>query len=234
MDYLKVVLMSIFSLIELFLLTKLIGNRQMSELNMFDYINGITIGSIAAEMATAIDEDVIAPAIAMVIYGVATAVISIAASKSVKARRIIEGRAVVLFKNGKFIRNSLKSTKIDISEILTQCRVNGFFDMSEVDSIILEANGKMSVMPKALYRPLVPNDVGMTPVPSHPMITIIEDGRLMDENLHKSGKDIQWVESQLKDSGISHIGDVFYAGYDFAGDSLSAFKKDDGEKEFFN
>ena len=233
MDYIKVILMSIFSIIELFLLTKLIGNRQMSELNMFDYINGITIGSIAAEMATAIDEDVIAPAIAMVIYGVATALISVVASKSVKARNVIEGRAVVLFKNGKFIKKSLKTSKLDINEVLTQCRVNGFFDVNEIDSIILEANGKLSVMPKAQYRPLVPNDMSMNPEPSHPMITLIEDGEVLENNLRKSGKDIQWIECQLKSSGISHITDVFYAGYDFAKDSLSAFKRDDGEKEFF-
>ena len=67
MDFLYIVLASICSIVVLFLLTKIIGNRQMSQLSMFDYINGITIGSIAAEMATAI-EDVWQPLIAMIIY----------------------------------------------------------------------------------------------------------------------------------------------------------------------
>ena len=131
MQYLQVVLISAVSLVVLFLLTRLMGKKQIAQLNIFDYIIGISIGSIAAEMATAIDEDVIAPAIAMAVYGAATALISVWASKSIKARNVIEGRAVVLFKNEKFIIKSLKAAKLDINEILTQCRVNGFFDVNE-------------------------------------------------------------------------------------------------------
>ena len=96
MDLLNVALTSIASIIVLFLLTKLIGNRQMSELNMFDYINGITIGSIAAEMATSLEADFLKPLLAMVIYGVVTVLISIIANKSIKLRRFLNGKTLVL------------------------------------------------------------------------------------------------------------------------------------------
>ena len=71
MDILNVILLSLFSLIALFILTKLMGYRQMSEMSMFDYINGITIGSIAAEMATSLEKDWWLPLTAMVVYALA-------------------------------------------------------------------------------------------------------------------------------------------------------------------
>ena len=81
MDYLYIVYTSVVSVIVLFIITKVIGNKQMSELNMFDYINGITIGSIAAEAATAIDKNFYYPLIAMAVYGVLGLAISVLSSK---------------------------------------------------------------------------------------------------------------------------------------------------------
>ena len=99
MDLLNIALTSIGSIIVLFLLTKLIGNRQMSELNMFDYINGITIGSIAAEMATSLEGDFLKPLLAMIIYGVVTVLISILANKNIKLRRFFNGKTLILYKS---------------------------------------------------------------------------------------------------------------------------------------
>lgn len=90
-DLLNVALTSIGSIVALFLLTKLMGNKQMSELNMFDYITGITIGSIAAEMATALESDFAKPLLSMVIYALTATVISLVASGSIRARRLING-----------------------------------------------------------------------------------------------------------------------------------------------
>lgn len=145
MDIIKVILMSIFSIIELFLLTKVIGNRQMSELNMFDYVNGITIGSIAAEMATSLEDDIKAPAIAMAVYALFTVLISYISSRSVNARRILVGTSIILFKNDTLYKQNLKTAKIDINELITQLRINGYFDLSQIDTVILEENGKISI-----------------------------------------------------------------------------------------
>ena len=100
MDILKVILTSLLSVAALFILTKLMGNRQMSQLSMFDYINGITIGSIAAEMATALEKDFWLPLCAMVVYAAAVIFITFITSKSLKLRRFFTGRTVVLFING--------------------------------------------------------------------------------------------------------------------------------------
>ena len=120
---------SVGSIIVLFLLTKLIGNKQVSQLNMFDYINGITIGSIAAEMATSLETDFLMPLLAMVIYGLTAFGLSYIAGKSVRARRLINGRSIILYDNGKLYFDNFKKSKLDINEFLIQCRIAGYFDL---------------------------------------------------------------------------------------------------------
>lgn len=126
-DILKVIVLSIVSEIVLFLLTKLMGNKEMSQLSMFDYIIGITIGSIAAEMATALESDYMQPLVAMVVYAIIAVIISIVCTKSQKARRVIYGNSLILLDNGKLYRKNFKTAKLDLNEFLVQCRVNRLF-----------------------------------------------------------------------------------------------------------
>lgn len=126
-DILKVIVLSVVSEIVLFVLTKLMGNKEMSQLSMFDYIIGITIGSIAAEMATALESDYMQPLVAMVVYAIIAIIISVMCDKSLKARRFIYGNSLVLMDNGKLYRKNFKTAKLDLNEFLVQCRVNRIF-----------------------------------------------------------------------------------------------------------
>ena len=127
MDLLKIVPLSLGSVIFLFILTKLMGNKEMSQLSMFDYIIGITIGSIAAEMSTALESDFMQPVIAMAVYAVVSIVISILSYKSLKIRRIISGNSLILLDNGELYRDNLKKAKLDLNEFLMQCRTARIF-----------------------------------------------------------------------------------------------------------
>lgn len=235
MDLLNVALMSIASIIVLFLLTKLIGNRQMSELNMFDYINGITIGSIAAEMATSLEADFLKPLLAMVIYGVVTVLISIIANKSIKLRRFLNGKTLVLYKNNKLFYKNFKKSRIDMNEFLSQLRINGYFNLSDVEAAFLEENGKISVLPKSEARPVIPKDIALFPDKDEPLVTLIIDGRVLDGNLKFSGKDILWLKKQLKEQGIHNISDVFLAVCD-SNDKLKSYRKfkDKPDRDMFS
>ncbi len=235
MDLLNVALTSIASIIVLFLLTKLIGNRQMSELNMFDYINGITIGSIAAEMATSLEADFLKPLLAMVIYGVVTVLISIIANKSIKLRRFLNGKTLVLYKNNKLFYKNFKKSRIDMNEFLSQLRINGYFNLSDVEAAFLEENGKISVLPKSEARPVIPKDIALFPDKDEPLVTLIIDGRVLDGNLKFSGKDILWLKKQLKEQGIHNISDVFLAVCD-SNDKLKSYRKfkDKPDRDMFS
>ena len=145
MHFIKIILTSLGSIIALFFSTKIIGNKQMSELSMFDYINGITIGSIAAEMATSLDGEFYFPLLAIVIYTLVMCLMSSISEKSLKCRRFLAGRSVILMQNGKIYRKNFKTAKIDINDFIAQCRINGYFSLNDIDSAILEQNGKISI-----------------------------------------------------------------------------------------
>lgn len=155
MDLLKIVFLSLGSIIVLFILTKLMGNREMSQLSMFDYVVSITIGSIAAEMSTSLENNFLEPVIAMIVYGIVATAISYFTCKSIKIRRIVSGRGKILYDNGKLYRKNLIRSKLDLNEFLMQCRINGYFNLADIQTAILEPNGRISFLPvsrkKACY-----------------------------------------------------------------------------------
>ncbi|MCI5934608.1 MAG: DUF421 domain-containing protein [Lachnospiraceae bacterium] len=224
-EILYIVVLSLGSIIAIFLLTKLMGYRQMSQMSMFDYVNGITMGSIAAEMATSLDTGFEKPLVAMIVYALVSLLLSTISSKSIKARRMLEGAPLVLLNNGEIYRHNLKKAKIDVSELLVQCRINGYFDISKLQTAILEGNGKISFLQKATDRPLTPADVQLSPQQDYMVANVILDGKVMDENLRHTGKDEKWLLDQIKGQGAKRIEDVLLASCD-SNNKLQVYLKD--------
>ena len=217
MEILSIVILSLGSILAIFLLTKIMGYRQMSQMSMFDYIIGITIGSIAAEMSTSLEDNYMEPLTAMIIYALVAVGLAIFSSKSMKARRIIEGVPIVLFNHGEIFYINLKKAKMDVSEFLMQCRVNGYFDISKLECVILEGNGKLSFLPKAQERPLTPADMNLMPDRECMLANVILDGNIMQDNLRHMGKDEKWLRTQMKAAGAKDISDVLLATCDQEG-----------------
>ena len=224
MQFIKIILTSLGSIIALFFSTKIIGNKQMSELSMFDYINGITIGSIAAEMATSLDGEFYFPLLAIVIYTAVMWLISFISEKNVKYRRFLTGRSILLMQHGKIYQKNFKTAKIDVNDFLTQCRINGYFNLNDVDTAVLEQNGKISFLPKAAARPVTTQDMDLSVTQDSLMYTVIIDGHIMTENLKHAGKNKQWLEKELYRHKISNINDVYIAECD-NDNLLFVFKK---------
>ena len=201
MEILTIVLTSISSVITLFLLTKLMGNKQVSQLSMFDYIIGISIGSIAAEFATEL-ENPEHSLIAMLVYGFSAYLVSIVTGKSTRLRKIIIGRPLILFDKGNLYRKNLKKARIDLSDFLTHCRNQGFFDLSQIRTAVFEYNGSVSILPVEVNRPIEPQDMNLNPVQQEIFVNVILDGNINEENLRKAGKDTKWLEKQLKNQGF--------------------------------
>lgn len=229
MEILKVIITSIVSIIVLFLLTKLVGNKQLSELNMFDYIVSITIGSIAAEMATEL-ENPEQPLVAMVVYGVISFIVSICCSKSLRVRRLIFGHSVVLMQNGKLYRENFKKCRLDLNEFLMQCRLDGYYDLSAIDTAVMEASGKISFLPRAAKRPLSPEDMNIVPAGEGVFYNVIMDGKIMDKNLQSAGKDKNWLNNELKVQGYKKVDDIFIAVLDSSG-TLNVFTVGEGKQK---
>ncbi len=208
MDILKVVLTSVLSAATLFIIAKIIGHKQMSQLDFFDYITGITIGSIAAELATELEKP-LHPLIAMVVYGAVTFLLAVTTSKLPKARKFINGTPTVIMNNGKIYRKNLKKAKLDLSEFMVMCRQEGYFNLSDIQTAIFEYNGRLTVLPLSTKRPITPEDMNLTPQAEHISTEVIMDGRILEENLKRMGLDSKWLHKQIREQGFKNEKEVF-------------------------
>ena len=205
----SVALTSILSLAAMFFFTKLMGNRQISQLSMFDYVVGITLGSLAGDLALE-PETFLNPLLAMAIYGGTAALISIASNHSIRFRRFIAGDPLVLMDGGRFYRENLKKAKLDLGDLTALARSAGYFSFREIETAILEENGRVSFLPKEGNRPLTPKDLELTPKQTRLPLVFIEDGEIICENLTRVKKDIPWLMRGLKAQGYGDVAQVFY------------------------
>lgn len=212
------------SLSVLFVLAKLMGNKQVSQMTLFDYSIGITIGSIAAELATELEAPV-RSLTALVVYGLAAAGISWLTVRSVKARTLVTGKPLVLLEDGVIYQENLKKAKLDLNEFLTYCRIGGWFDLNQLQSAVLEHNGIVSFLPKETDRPATPGDLDLSPQQSKVQVPFVMDGQLMKENVERSGKAEPWVRRKLTALGYQDESRVLLALWD-GEEKLTVFPKD--------
>ena len=226
MEIIKLILTSLLSIAALFIITKIMGHKQVAQLDFFDYVSGITIGSIGAELATEL-EDPHKPLIALVIYGIASLTLNFLAGKIPKTRKYINGSPTILMNDGRIYRKNLKKAKLDLSEFMLLCREGGFFDLEEIQTAIFEHNGRLSILPKSKNRPISPEDLNISVNPLHIGVELIMDGIVMSENLSRAGRNKTWLSRQLKEKGINDPGEVFLAVYRPSEDRLDIYKGED-------
>ena len=212
MDILKVILTALLSVAALFIITKIMGHKQVAQLDFFDYISGITIGSIGAELATELEEPY-KPLIALTIYGLTSICLNLIAHKFPRTRKYINGTPTILMNEGKLYRKNLKKAKLDLSEFMLLCREQGHFDLEEIQTAIFEHNGKLSILPKAATRPATPDDLKITAKSTHIGVEVIMDGRVMQENLSRMGYDTDWLNTQIKLQGYKTPKEIFLGIY---------------------
>lgn len=208
MDILKVILTSILSAVALFIIAKILGHKQMSQLDFFDYITGITIGSIAAELATELEKPW-KPLIAMAVYGIITVILTLVTSKLPQMRKYINGTPTIIMNNGKLYRENMKKAKLDLSEFMVMCRQEGYFNLDDIQTAIFEYNGRLTVLPKSSKRPANPQDMNLSPNPEYISTEVIMDGKILTENLKRMGLDSVWLEKQLKNQGYKNAKEIF-------------------------
>ena len=225
MDIIKVILTALLSVAALFIITKIMGHKQVSQLDFFDYVSGITIGSIGAELATELEEPY-KPLIALCVWGGASLILNLIAHKLPKTRKYINGTPTILLNEGKLYRKNLKKAKLDLSEFLLLCREQGYFDLDEIQTAVFEHNGKLSILPKAASRPATPEDLKITAKATHIGVEVIMDGRVMGENLSRMGRDTNWLGQQLKAQGYKDSKEIFLGIYRKEKDKLTLYPND--------
>lgn len=225
MEYFFLVLKSVLSVVTLFFLAKLLGKKQLGQLNMFDYIIGISIGNVVAEMS--VNKEVVfwEGLVVMMVYTFVSLFVSYITSKSIWARRFIAGIPIVVMEDGKIIEEGLNKIKFDINDLLEEARINGYFDLSEIQYAIMEANGRLSFLPKSKYQPLTPDDMKMKPSNQSLSANLVIDGVIMENNLKYIKKDKTWLKSRLRNMGYPKIDDLLLVICDDK-EKITVYEKD--------
>ncbi len=208
---LVVLVRSIISFFTLLIFAKLLGKQQISQLTFFDYVLGITIGSIAAELTADLSSRAWPHWVGLLSWATLGYLMELITMKWRYAAKYIEGEPTIVIMNGKIMENALRKMKYRVSDIMALLRNKDVFDLNEVDFAIIEPNGQLSVLKKAEYAPLTPKDMNITKKSSGISTELIYDGILIEENLKQLNKDKKWLMNQLKAQGIKDVSEVFLA-----------------------
>jgi uncharacterized membrane protein YcaP (DUF421 family) len=200
--WIEIVLRSLFFLIVLFVITKVLGKKQLSQLSFFEYVTGITIGNVGAELATKVEGNIIHGVLSILVFAIAPFIAGSISLKSKTFRDLVEGKASVFIKDGKVMEDNLKKEKYTIDELLGLLRKKDVFDISEVEFALLEANGDFSVMLKKQNQPITPKDLNLPVAAVKEPQTIIMDGSILDEPLSTIGLNRNWLHTELDKLGI--------------------------------
>ena len=217
---------SIIGFFSLLIFAKILGKQQISQLSFFDYVLGITIGSIAASLTTDLSSRAWPHFVGLFTWALLGYIMEFITLKWRYASKYIDGEPTIIIMNGKIMENALRQMKYKVSDIMALLRNKDVFDLSQVDFAIIEPNGQLSVLKKPEYEPLTAQDMNITKSPTGISTELIYDGVLIDQNLKQLNKTKKWIMHELKIQGIKHISEVFLATLTPSG-SLYVDKYDD-------
>ena len=220
---------SIISLVTLFLVTKMIGKKQVSQLSLFDYVIGISIGNFAAEMSINLETNEFTGTLAVIIFGLVAYLVSWLSMKSIFLRRFFFGSPSVIIQDGKILDNEMRKCRIDLNDLLEQARIAGYFDISQIAFAVMEVNGSMSFLPKGIYEKPTVGDMNISVKKQGMLANVIIDGKIMTHNLENINKDEKWLIKEIKKQGYKDIEEILLATVD-VNNEVTIFKKNSNIK----
>ena len=214
---LQTALGSTISVSALFILTRIIGKKQMSQLTFFDYVIGISIGSIAGDYAIHSEVGAEAGITALVVFTIASLAVYFISVKSYIGRKLLDGMPAIVIENGRFIESGLKKTKLTVNDLLEECRQKNVFDIADIEFAILEASGKLSVLLKSQNQPLTPKDMRIPTAQTGLCVNVVIDGKPIREHLRAINMDEDWLRDELKKQNYEDYSNILLAHLDSKG-----------------
>ena len=229
-NFFPVLYRSLISLLTLFFVAKIIGKKQISELSLFDYVIGISIGNFAAEMTINLDSPEFDGILAVIIFGGIAYLVSYLSMKSILLRRFVMGTPTVIIQNGKIIKKNMQKVRLDMNDLLEEARIKGYFNLSELQYGIMEANGEMSFLPYAKNMPLTREDMNKSVQKNCLSAAIIIDGKILKHNLKKFDRETDWLLKEIKKQKYE-LKDIMLCTID-EDEKLTYFINDENMKPF--
>lgn len=217
-EALVVFVRGIIAFITLLIFTRILGKQQVTQLTFFEYILGITIGSIAASMTTDLTSRALPHWVGLATWTGSVWLVQWLTMRSRAIGRYINGEPVVLIMNGIIMERALRKIRYSADELLEELRHEKIFDLGMVEFAVLETNGKISVLKKSQYAPVTPNDLNIPTKYKGISTELIYDGVIIEENLQRINLDRAWLDRQLKILQIKSPGEVFLAVLDTEGE----------------
>jgi uncharacterized membrane protein YcaP (DUF421 family) len=231
LDNLDILFRNLIAVGILFLVTVIIGKKLISQLNFFDFIVGITIGSIAA--ALSVDKTITYPhgVISLLIWGLVPLIVARIALANIRARRRLDGVPTLLIQNGKILEENLKKEKYHVNDLLEELRLKGVFNVADLDFAILETSGQISVQLRPEKQPITVSDLNLSPTQQGVCANLIIDGQILYQHLKLVNRNEAWLREELKKRNIKDVAQVLLASMDGNG-NLYIDMKDDQVEEF--
>lgn len=225
-EIVKVLLFAALAYVTLFIISKLLGKKQLAELDFIDYVTGISIGSIAAEMATETETPFYYYLIAMAIFFLFDLAVTLLGRKANFFKRFLRGVPLVLINKGEVDFATLKKSKIDFYDLVGLAREQGYFDLEDIEYAIFETNGQLSVLPCDNARPVKKEDFSGIPDEIPQMVNyVVVDGQISGYALDQLNRDKKWLKNKLQEKDVE-LRKVLYAAYDEQTDELTVkYKK---------
>ncbi|WP_372634046.1 DUF421 domain-containing protein [Cohnella sp.] len=202
-DWLEIALRTAMAVIILFIMTRILGKRQVSQLSLFEYITGISIGNLAAYLSLDTDKHWIHGIVALSVWVVFSLGIEFLQLKSKRARDFLDGKPTIIIQNGKILEDNMKKEKVTSDELMGLLRAKDVFDLSQVEFAILDTSGELNVLLKKEHQPLTPSDIRLPVAPEKFSMAVIMDGKILEDSLKRIGLNRNWLAAKLKQIGTS-------------------------------
>jgi uncharacterized membrane protein YcaP (DUF421 family) len=213
----SIILKTAIAYVIVFVSAKFVGRKIISQMTFFDFIVGVTLGSVAANLAIGQKRSFLSMSIVLIVFAILALLSDVLHIKSKLFRTIVDSKPEILIMNGQINGKNLKKTRFTIDELTTQLREKNVFNISDVEFAIIESDGKLSVLPKSQKQPLTPSDINLPTSYKGLTKDIIVDGKVKYEALKQMNLDEKWLNGQLKTYGIDEFEKILYAGLDTSG-----------------
>jgi len=204
---------SLFGIIALFILTKVLGKTQISQLTPFDFIAAVVIGELVGNALFDKKAGILDIGYVILIWGVLLFTIEKIAQKFKGSRFILEGKPALVIHRGELIYEEMRKNKIDINELQQLLRMKDIFAIQEVEYAVLETNGEISVVKKSEYQTPTKKDLNVAPSEPQIAMTVIMDGEMIKDNMAEVNITEEWLLEELKRQNYFDVKEVFYAEY---------------------
>lgn len=205
----EVIVQTFLAFFAILIYARILGKQQIGQLTFFEYINGITFGSIAGVLATDIGpRSTLYNMIGLTLFTLLTFLGGHVAMRSRPLRKVIAGEPTVVIHNGKILEDNIKKLQYNIDELLVQLREKNVFDIGDVEFAILEPTGGLSVQLKSQAKPVTREDLNIPSEYEGVSVELVVDGEVIHQNLRQIGLDEKWLLDQLKQRGVNSLEEV--------------------------